>query len=78
MQPPVVDKVSHVPIAYHLEPDLSSGGQSVVGVVLVIAIAVSILADALPVESLVLKFLCDVSKVVCQFGALESAVQLYH
>ena len=61
MQPAIVNQISHFPIALNIEPDFSSGGQTVVGVVLVVFIVVAILADAFSVQALVLELLADVS-----------------
>ena len=61
VQPPVVNQILDVEVIRVLESDLSSSGQSIKGVVLVVFVAVSVLPYHLSVLLLVLKLLSEVA-----------------
>lgn len=71
MEPPVIDQITHVPITGHFEPDLSTSGQSIIRVVLIVFVSVSILANALSIEALVLELLPNILEIINQFGCLQ-------
>lgn len=64
MQPSIVHQIAHLPVSGNLEPNLPSGGEAIIGIVLVVSIAVSVFADALSVESLIFEFFSNVSEVI--------------
>ncbi len=68
MEPPVIDEISHVEVMFVFEPDLPPDGESPVGVILVILIAIAIFSDHLPIFLLILQLFPDVSDPFEGFG----------
>ena len=71
IEPVVVDKIGDIEVAFLFEPDLPFGGKSVVGVVLVVFVAITILPDNLSVLLLILEYLPDVFQIVCNLVVEE-------
>lgn len=72
MQPSIVNKILHIPISWHFEPNLPPRRKAIVRVILVILVTIAIFPDTLSVEPLILELLSHVAQVVDNFGVLEA------
>jgi hypothetical protein len=68
VEPSIIDKIVHNKVTFIFPPDLSSGRQAPIRVVLVVFVAVSVLANDLSVFSLIFELFTNISDPAERFA----------
>ena len=68
VEPSIIDKIVHNKVTFIFPPDLSSGRQAPIRVVLVVFVAISVLANDLSILSLIFELFTNISDPAERFA----------